>query len=70
MRPHLGGRKTVGMLEAHSNGLRFMSRKGEQLDIIYANIKHAFFQPAVRPSRVDCVVLSRGCDKAGGGRVE
>jgi len=46
MRPALGkGRKTVGQLEAHQNGLRFRSNKGDSLDIIYKNIKNAFFQP-------------------------
>lgn len=44
-RPVLAGRKTQGTLEAHSNGLRFKSLKNETLDILYANIKHAIFQP-------------------------
>jgi len=39
MRPHLSGRKTNGTLEAHRNGLRFISSKGEKLDILYSNIK-------------------------------
>lgn len=39
-------RKTArGSLEAHQNGFRFRS-KSAQLDIIYANIRNAFFQPA------------------------
>ena len=45
MRPQLSGRKTMGTLEAHQNGLRFTSNKGEMLDIMYANIQHALFQP-------------------------
>jgi len=45
MRPVFAGRKTQGNLEAHSNGLRFISNRGEQVDIIYSNIKHAIFQP-------------------------
>lgn len=45
MRPVLGGRKTQGNLEAHSNGLRFISNRGEIVDLIYSNIKHAIFQP-------------------------
>lgn len=44
-KPHLSGRKTQGTLEAHSNGLRFKSLKNEKLDVLYANIKHAIFQP-------------------------
>jgi len=45
-RPHLTGRKTLGTLEAHTNGFRFVSNRNERIDIIYSNIKHAFFQPA------------------------
>ncbi|XP_006830445.2 FACT complex subunit SPT16, partial [Amborella trichopoda] len=43
------GRKMGGTLEAHFNGFRFStSRQGESVDIMYANVKHAFFQPAER----------------------
>ena len=45
MRPQISGRKCIGHLEAHQNGLRFTSTKGEILDVMYGNIKHAFFQP-------------------------
>lgn len=45
IRPNITGKKTVGVLEAHTNGFRFMSNKGEKVDIIYKNIKHALFQP-------------------------
>ena len=45
MRPMLGGRKTKGNLEAHANGLRFISSRVEIVDLIYSNIKHAIFQP-------------------------
>ncbi|CCI42093.1 unnamed protein product [Albugo candida] len=44
-RPHVTGRKTHGTLEAHTNGLRFTTNKNQKLDILYANIKHAIFQP-------------------------
>ncbi|TDH70074.1 hypothetical protein CCR75_006373 [Bremia lactucae] len=44
-RPHLTGRKTHGTLEAHSNGVRFTTNKNQKLDILYANVKHAIFQP-------------------------
>ena len=41
-----GGRK-AGTLEAHTNGLRYVGAKAdEQVDVIYSNIKFAFFQPA------------------------
>ena len=45
MRPQISGRKTVGNLEAHQNGFRFTSMKGEVIDVMYGNIKHAIFQP-------------------------
>ncbi|KAG7353495.1 Xaa-pro dipeptidase [Nitzschia inconspicua] len=45
MRPVFAGRKTQGNLEAHSNGLRFISTRSEVVDIMYANIKYAIFQP-------------------------
>lgn len=49
VRPHFGGRKKKqpGVLEAHVNGMRFQTgRQDETVDIIYRNIKHAFFQPS------------------------
>lgn len=48
VRPAFGGkgRKVAGTLEAHFNGFRYTSPKGEELDIMYRNIKHAFYQPA------------------------
>lgn len=49
IRPPFGGRvrKLSGALEAHMNGFRYStSRTDERVDIMYGNIKHAFFQPA------------------------
>ncbi|XP_078436133.1 global transcription factor C [Wolffia australiana] len=49
IRPVFGGRgrKLPGTLEAHANGFRFStSRPDERVDILFSNIKHAFFQPA------------------------
>ncbi|GJN37082.1 hypothetical protein PR202_gb26004 [Eleusine coracana subsp. coracana] len=49
IRPAFGGRgrKLSGNLEAHFNGFRYStSRSDERVDIMYGNIKHAFFQPA------------------------
>ncbi|KAF9598317.1 hypothetical protein IFM89_026606 [Coptis chinensis] len=49
IRPVFGGRgrKLTGTLEAHVNGFRYStSRPDERADIMYANVKHAFFQPA------------------------
>ncbi|KAJ8447121.1 hypothetical protein Cgig2_022850 [Carnegiea gigantea] len=49
IRPAFGGRgrKLPGTLEAHVNGFRYStSRPDERVDIMFGNIKHAFFQPA------------------------
>ncbi|CAN6453785.1 unnamed protein product [Victoria cruziana] len=49
IRPPLGGRarKLTGTLESHPNGFRYSTaRQDEKVDIMYGNIKHAFFQPA------------------------
>ena len=45
IKPTLEGRKTIGNLEIHSNGIRYASSKGLKVDITFSNIKHAFFQP-------------------------
>lgn len=45
MRPVISGRKTQGNLESHTNGLRFVSTNNEIVDIMYANIKYAVYQP-------------------------
>jgi nucleosome binding factor SPN SPT16 subunit len=45
MRPFISGKKTSGTLEAHTNGIRFTSKKHEIVDIMYGNIKHSLFQP-------------------------
>ncbi|KAI3445460.1 hypothetical protein Pfo_002125 [Paulownia fortunei] len=49
IRPVFGGRgrKLSGTLEAHTNGFRYAtSRPDERVDIMFGNVKHAFFQPA------------------------
>ena len=45
IRPNLSGKKTVGGLEIHQNGVRFVSSKGQKVDICFSNIKHCFYQP-------------------------
>lgn len=45
MRPVVANRKTQGNLEAHSNGLRFISTRNEIVDVMYNNIKYAIYQP-------------------------
>ncbi|GMP39846.1 hypothetical protein CsSME_00010531 [Camellia sinensis var. sinensis] len=51
IRPVFGGsgRKLTGTLEAHTYGFWYStSRSDERAEIMFANIKHAFFQPAER----------------------
>jgi FACT complex subunit SPT16 len=55
IRPSLGnGRKTVGNLEVHKNGFRFKPVKAgtASIDILFANVRHAFYQPAGSASPV------------------
>lgn len=52
MRPQISGRKTSGALEAHTNGLRFKSKKNEVVDIMYKNIRNAIFQPCKKEHNV------------------
>ncbi|KAH3767794.1 FACT complex subunit SPT16 [Pelomyxa schiedti] len=53
IQPPFAGRRATGTLEAHVNGFRFISGRGISIDIMYKNIKHAFFQPAEK----DLIVL-------------
>jgi nucleosome binding factor SPN SPT16 subunit len=53
MRPVIGSRRVQGTLEAHTNGLRYTTLKGDKVDLLYNNIKQAFFQP----SRSEMIVL-------------
>ncbi|CAM1310156.1 SUPT16H (predicted), partial [Pycnogonum litorale] len=45
IRPNIVTKRISGTLEAHTNGFRFTSVRGDKVDILYNNIKHAFFQP-------------------------
>ncbi|KAK7590876.1 hypothetical protein V9T40_002489 [Parthenolecanium corni] len=45
MRPTIVNKRMTGTLEAHANGFRYTSVRGDKVDILYNNIKHAFFQP-------------------------
>ncbi|CAG8451663.1 423_t:CDS:10 [Paraglomus brasilianum] len=45
-RPVMEGKRNVGELEIHQNGLRYQSsRSSQKIDILFGNIKHLFFQP-------------------------
>uniref|UniRef100_A0A8C9SJ74 FACT complex subunit n=1 Tax=Scleropages formosus TaxID=113540 RepID=A0A8C9SJ74_SCLFO len=45
IRPNIAQKRMQGSLEAHTNGFRFTSVRGDKVDILYNNIKHAIFQP-------------------------
>ena len=45
VRPSTTQKRTTGTLEAHTNGFLYTSIRGEKLEILYNNIKHAIFQP-------------------------
>eukprot|EP00210_Caulerpa_lentillifera_P002529 g2426.t1 len=48
IRPSTGmlGKKSNGQLEAHHNGFRYIPPRGNNVDLMYKNIRFAFFQPA------------------------
>ncbi|XP_046740130.1 FACT complex subunit spt16 isoform X2 [Diprion similis] len=45
IRPNIVSKRMTGGLEAHTNGFRYTSVRGDKVDILYNNIKNAFFQP-------------------------
>merc|ERR1719251_119304 len=45
IRPNIVQKRLSGILEAHTNGFRYTSIRGDRVDILYNNIKHALFQP-------------------------
>ncbi|KAJ8268590.1 hypothetical protein COCON_G00137620 [Conger conger] len=45
IRPNIAQKRMQGSLEAHTNGFRFTSVRGDKVDILYNNIKHSVFQP-------------------------
>jgi len=45
MRPTIVQRRMTGSLEAHNNGFRYTSIRGDKVDVLYNNIRSAFFQP-------------------------
>merc|ERR1719312_513036 len=45
IRPNIVQKRLIGVLEAHTNGFRYTSIRGDKVDILYNNIKHAFYQP-------------------------
>ncbi|TRY61376.1 hypothetical protein TCAL_08430 [Tigriopus californicus] len=45
IRPNIVQKRLSGVLEAHGNGFRYTSIRGDKIDVLYNNIKHAFFHP-------------------------
>lgn len=45
IRPNIVSKRMTGSLEAHVNGYRYTSVRGDKVDILYNNIKSSFFQP-------------------------
>lgn len=45
IRPNIVTKRMTGSLEAHINGFRYTSVRGDKVDILYNNIQSAFFQP-------------------------
>lgn len=44
IRPNIVTKRMTGSLEAHTNGFRYTSVRGDKVDILYNNIKSSFFQ--------------------------
>lgn len=59
MRPNVtGSRRTLGNLEAHSNGFRFNLRgASERVDIMYSQVKVAVFEPCAKHTLMALVHL-------------
>ncbi|MCJ1350719.1 MAG: FACT complex subunit spt16 [Icmadophila ericetorum] len=45
VRPALDGKRIPGEVEIHQNGLRYRDHRGNNIDVLFANVKHLFFQP-------------------------
>lgn len=43
IRPNIVGKRTLGTLDLHQNGVRYSSTKGHRIDLTFRNVKHAFF---------------------------
>ena len=56
-RPPLSKGKCIGTLECHQNGFRFITNKSEIVEIFFKNIKHAIFQPCIKPSDDNYLII-------------
>ena len=52
VKPTISGKRSAGRLELHKNGFRFKTKKSEELDITFDNIRFCFFQRALEHESV------------------
>ena len=45
IRPGLEGKRLAGSIEVHQNGLRYHHPTSQNVDVLFSNVKHLFFQP-------------------------
>ena len=45
VRPATDGKRITGEVEIHQNGLRYRDVRGSNVEILFSNVKHLFFQP-------------------------
>ncbi|KAI0981096.1 hypothetical protein GJ496_001499 [Pomphorhynchus laevis] len=45
VRPNITQKRMSGYLETHQNGVRYTTIRGDHIDILFSNVKHAFYQP-------------------------
>lgn len=46
VRPAMDGKRMSGEVEIHQNGLRYRDPRGSNIDVLFSNVKHLFFQPS------------------------
>ncbi|KAL9116981.1 MAG: hypothetical protein Q9187_006488, partial [Circinaria calcarea] len=45
VRPAMDGKRVSGEVEIHQNGLRYRDHRGNNIDVVFSNVRHLFFQP-------------------------
>ena len=48
MRPAKESKRVAGSVEIHRNGIRYNHLGNQKIDILFANVKHLFFQPSAK----------------------
>ena len=41
----MDGKRVSGEVEIHQNGLRYRDHRGNNIDVVFSNVRHLFFQP-------------------------